>query len=304
MYAFYINFNKTFFELFKIMNGKKEIASHYNDFENGDWRYKYFKNFIMNNICLTALSKSERDKIPQESYSMIEEACCNIRLTNSKNDSGRGSEIAEILLYGIMQQYYHALPVIPKIFYKQNPNDYAKGSDGVHIVIENNDFSLWFGEAKFYKDLNDVNLKRIAESVRNSLDTNKIRKENAIITDLNDLKELLKVYNEDIQQRIFEFLDKKTSVDRIKHHLHIPIMLLYECHITQKQIELTTEYLQKIEKAQVDVAKKYFQFQDEECKDVFKYDEVTFHLIYFPVPDKNRIVDIFVKEVEHYRGNE
>lgn len=304
MYAFHINFIKFFSDLFQTDDKNKEVASHYNDFENGKWRYKYFKKFIMDNICFTALSKKERDKLPQESYSMIEEACSNIRLSRSSSDPGKGSEIAEILLYGIMQQYYGALPVIPKIFYKQNPNDYAKGSDGVHIVINDGNFSLWFGEAKFYKNLSDVNLRTIAKSVYNSLNTNKIRKENAIATDLNDLKELLIPYGKNLQEEIFEILDKKTSVDKIKTHLHIPIMLLYECDITKTQTELTDEYLRLIESQQIDVAKKYFQYQNEECRDVFKYKEVSFHLIYFPVPNKEFIVNNFMSEVEHFRGEE
>ena len=51
-----------------------------------------------------------------------------------------------------MKNHYKALSAIPKIFYKQNDNDNAKGSDSVHIVIDpNGGFQLWLGEAKFYK---------------------------------------------------------------------------------------------------------------------------------------------------------
>ena len=54
-----------------------------------------------------------------------------------------------------MKDYYNALPVVPKIFYKQNRNDNAKGADSVHLVLTDDmsDFSVWFGEAKFYKSL-------------------------------------------------------------------------------------------------------------------------------------------------------
>ena len=54
---------------------------------------------------------------------------------NIKTDT-EGSELAEILLYGIMHHHYKALPVVPKIFNKQNSNDNAKGADSVHIVLE------------------------------------------------------------------------------------------------------------------------------------------------------------------------
>ena len=52
-----------------------------------------------------------------------------------------------------MKHHYGALSAVPKIFYKQNVQDNAKGADSVHIVLNNNDFSIWFGEAKFYPNL-------------------------------------------------------------------------------------------------------------------------------------------------------
>jgi hypothetical protein len=82
-----------------------------------------------------------------------------------------------------MKDYYTALSVVPKIFYKQNVNDNAKGADSVHIVIDNNeqDFSLWFGEAKFYQNIDGA-----INSAINSVDgflrnDEQIRKENSII---------------------------------------------------------------------------------------------------------------------------
>ncbi|CAH8239063.1 hypothetical protein VAEKB19_520003 [Vibrio aestuarianus] len=90
-------------------------------------------------------------------------------------DISKGSELAEILLYGIMKHHYGALPVVPKIFYKQNAQDNAKGADSVHLVIKDNDFTVWFGEAKFYNKIEDARLASIVSSVANSLDTKKLK---------------------------------------------------------------------------------------------------------------------------------
>ena len=64
----------------------------------------------------------------------IPDAFKNLRLVD--RDNGQGSVIAEIVLYGIMRYHYEALPVVPKIFYKQNANDNAKGADSVHIILD------------------------------------------------------------------------------------------------------------------------------------------------------------------------
>lgn len=104
----------------------------------------------MDNIAQTGLSAEDRDNLYCESpYTTLTESVKNLRLVDT--DNGQGSEIAEIVLYGIMRYYYGALPVVPKIFYKQNANDNAKGADSVHIVLDDRgDFTLWLGEAKFY----------------------------------------------------------------------------------------------------------------------------------------------------------
>lgn len=161
----------------------KKVLSIINDFENGEWRYNKFQNFIWDNIKETALSYKERLALISEGEdSVLTEAAKKLRLLDEdKVDKGKGSEIAEIVLYGIMRRHYNALPIVPKIFYKQNSQDYAKGSDSVHIVIEGEkQFSLWLGEAKFYDSIENARLDTIIESVKNSLNLDKLKKRIAL----------------------------------------------------------------------------------------------------------------------------
>lgn len=277
----------------------KYILSEINDFEDGSWRYERFNNYIMNNVALTTLSIEEQNKIPENNFSSIQKACRNLRIL-SNDDTGKGSEIAEILLYAVMKDYFHALPVVPKIFYKQNVNDYAKGADGVHIVLNEDDFSLWYGEAKFYKDFSSQ-IDTIVDSVFNSLTSAKIRKENSVMTNLNDLNLILDGNPQ--KDKILNFLKPDTSTDDIKKKLHIPIMILYECQITSQEINLTDEYKEKIKKEQLENAIKYFQKQDNKClSSVFNYESITFHLILFPVPNKTLVVDKFMNIAKVLRG--
>ncbi|MEE0887041.1 MAG: DUF1837 domain-containing protein [Treponema sp.] len=279
-------------------NRLKNILSEYNDYEDGKWRYERFEEYVLNNIGLTCLSASEREKVPDNSYSQLKLACKNLRILDT-NDNGKGSEIAEIMLYGIMKDYYKAIPAVAKIFFKQNVNDYAKGSDGFHIVLTENDFSIWYGEAKFYKSLGKTQLTTIANSVFNSLNSNKLRKENITALDLADLSVVLK--NCAQKDEILDYLSLNKSLDELKKKLHIPIMLLYECPITSSTTELTTEYKEKIYENQKEIAESYFPIQDEICQSIFKYDFITFHLICFPVPNKEIIVDSFINKANFFR---
>ncbi|MWP46312.1 DUF1837 domain-containing protein [Gilliamella sp. Pas-s27] len=276
------------------------ILSIINDFENGKWRYSKFKHFIWNNIAETALSHKERESLANKSHSLLTSAAKNLRLTKT-NNYGEGGELAEILLYGIMKEHYGALPVVPKIFYKQNAQDFAKGSDSVHIVIESNEnFSLWFGEAKFYNNIENERLPRIINSVGNLLAPEKIRKENSIITNISDI-DLLEI-DSSLKEKIKEALSLNESLDDLKKKINIPILLLHECSITANVNLMTEEYKNEIKKYHLDRALNYFSIQFAKLKDIFNYFEIKFHLILFPVPCKDTIVKDFITNVEHYKG--
>lgn len=279
----------------------KSVLSMINNFEDGKWRYNIFQNFIWDNITETSLSFKERESLINNSHSLLTTAAQNLRLTDKDGDISKGSELAEIVLYGIMKHHYNALPVVPKIFYKQNAQDNAKGADSVHIVIENNDdFSIWFGEAKFYNSIEDARLGEIVQSVENSLLTEKIKKENSIVTNVSDID--LLIGDEKLRNKIKEALSTRESIDDLKPKLHIPILLLHECEITKNHTILTDGYKAEIMDYHRKRTESYFKKQINKFGGLHKYAEIQFHVILFPVPSKKEIVDKFVSIADFYKN--
>lgn len=280
----------------------KSILSLVNDYEDEKWRYENFENFIWDNIALTALSAQEREKLIGQSRSSLRQSAKNLRLTDKSGDKGKGSELAEIVLYGIMHHHYGALPVVPKIFYKQNAQDNAKGADSVHIVLEgNDDFSLWFGEAKFFNSIEDARLPAIVQSVGNSLNTAKLKKENSIITNASDIDRL--VANQELAAQIKDALAAKSSIDQIKPKIHVPILLLHECSITASTKEMNDAYRASVKKYHLERASSYFEKQISSLSGtVAKYAEVKFHIILFPIPDREKLINQFSNEVAFYKA--
>lgn len=276
----------------------KYVLSLINDFENGNWRYSHFQRYIWDNIAETALSKEERDSLIHKSQTILTQSAKNLRLTD-KGAIGSGSELSEILLYGIMKDHFKASSAVPKIFYKQNTQDNAKGADSVHIVIENdNDFSLWFGEAKFYKNISGAITDAI-KSIDNFFNSSQIGKENSIITNIKDLRSLN--LNATLVGKIEGLLNENTSLDTLKPKIHIPILLLHECELTKKSDALTQTYKDGIINCHKENANKYFTKQLKQLKGIFKYSDISFHLILFPIPNKKKIVDSFLENASHHR---
>lgn len=277
----------------------KKILSLINDFEDGAWREEHFQNFIWDNIAETALSVKEREKLISKQHSFLTTAAKNLRLTDKPDDVGGGSELAEILLYGIMRNYFGALPVVPKIFYKQNVNDYAKGADSVHIVINGSDFTIWFGEAKFYNSIEDARLTEIVKSVGNALQTDKLKKENSIITNLSDIDLVIK--DSSLSKSIKGTLAAKLSIDLIKPRLHVPIMILHECDITRACKTMSDKYRNEILIFHKERAEAYFKKQITKLSSTVNlYSKIQFHIILFPVPSKKNIVKSFLSKAALY----
>ena len=282
-------------------NSSNNLIGIVNDFEDGNWRYEKFNSFVWDNIADTALSMREREALKSKHRTTLIESAKNLRLSNSVDDISKGSELAEIVLYGIMKHKFKAIPVVPKIFYKQNSQDNANGADSVHIVIgDKGRFTLWFGEAKFYNSIEDARLPSIIESVGNSLSTDKLKKENSIITNLGDLDRIN--IDDETRTSIRDSLSNMNSIDSLKEIINIPILLLHECSLTADASEITEAYLERVRSYHKERAISYFQKQADALGDIFKYSSLTFHLILFPVPKKEPIIESFISEVSHYRG--
>lgn len=281
---------------------KSFLLSVVNGFEDGKWRHNIFRNFVFNNLAETGLSAQEREALIDKSYETLVAAAQKLRIEKKINDNS-GGEIGEIILYGIMKHHFNALPVVPKIFYKQNTNDYVKGADSVHITLNSSgDFELWLGESKFYNSIEDARFATPIASVEEMLMSKKLRDENSLITNLHDLDDLLK--NDSLSKKIRTSLAKGVSLDDIKKRLHIPILLLHECNITKAATVYDQTYRDSIIAHHKERANSYFKKQFAKLnKTVTLLDAIHFHLILFPVPCRMDIVKDFMKRAQIFQDD-
>lgn len=272
-----------------------KLLSLSNIFEDGAWKQENIQEFIENHVSEAALSTKERNAlINQKKWASItNNAIKNLRQSSSTSKA-EGSELAEICLYGIMERHYKALPIVPKIFYKQNSRDYAKGADSVHLTIENNDFSIWMGESKFYLNLNDA-FNAALNSVSELLATDKLKKENSIIASLNELDELQQKnpsLTDGIKAQIVSFLDdSQRTIDTFKPKLHVPIFIMHECDVTKAATELTDAYKKDLENKHWLDAINFFGKKIAKLEDVHNVGCIHFHLVLLPIPNKSALID-------------
>lgn len=283
-----------------LLDGNLSDKYHYikfvNDYEDGEWRYEKLQNFIGDSLLLTALSEKERSALIADLKieTIRTESIKKLRTGLLKNKA-EGSELGEICLYGIMRSHYNALPIVPKIFYKQNSNDYAKGADSVHLILTDSDFEIWLGESKFYNDL-DKAFSAALDSILEMLDTDKLKKESSIITNLSELSYFR---NEKLTKNMIESINKilsfNSSIDELKKRLHIPIFLMYECSLTKKSTDLNM-CRSELKKVSFDKIEKYKLQLEKKLEVIYNFHEICFHVILFPIPEKEPIRQWFIED--------
>lgn len=270
-----------------------------NKFINGIWSVDRFCEYLENKIILSALSHKEYESYIVELATLLRKAFERLRKVHKKTlednkelteEEITDGEIGEVFLYGIMHDYYQAINLVPKIFYKQSTNDTVKGADSVHITLSNDEIGVWFGEAKFYTDI-DGAINKAIESVIKFLNES-YDKEISISYDCLEKEQIKNRINDAYKYSLLEYILKSENIDELKKYLHIPILILYEYGIIKslKSIkELKDENIIDIFK---NTSYKLLKKQAEELKknNIFKYESIKFHVILLPYTDKKEIM--------------
>lgn len=88
---------------------------------------------------------------------------------------------------------------------------------------------------EIYSNIANERMYEPVKSVFDTISTDKIKKENSIITSISDLQYVIP--DPDTRKFVQTILRRETSVDEIRKRLHVPILLLHECDKTQKATE-------------------------------------------------------------------
>lgn len=274
-------------------SGKELLRGLVSKFENGQWTDTPFRAFVWRHMKTACLTPSESAVIVGNPDEKLKDAVRRLRKEKPQSKS-RGSEIAEICLYGILKEFYGCSVAISKIFHKQNRNDTVKGADSVHFRISDDGaITYWYGEAKFYKSIGDLQINKIVESVADIFDEQKMEHENSIVIHSTDLGEALGSSEAGAEVRD-TFAQGMT--DKLKRRLHIPILLVYE--FKPDDIVDEESFRLKVKEHQEALAKAYYLEHIKKIGCLPYYTDVHFHLILFPVPLKKDLVDRFIVETE------
>lgn len=145
------NHKKDFINLFQslwsVSSGKKVIIHPMVlKIQDLDFCYRNLVDSLSNILITYSLSrKTVEEYLTKDKWWQLTNLAKN-KLRDSNSNLG---EIWELLLYSLLESHLQAPKIISKIELKTNHNDYAKGSDWIHLLKTGiNEFQIIFWESK------------------------------------------------------------------------------------------------------------------------------------------------------------
>lgn len=122
---------------------------------------------------------SQRDGDIQNAISIIEQT---IKMKFRKGCPQ--GQYGELLLFNLIQHFFHAAPLLRKMPITTNPNLERHGADAIHYLKNENGHTFYLGESKCYKSKYKFN-EALSESV------------NSILTTLSNIQNEIQLYQHD-----------------------------------------------------------------------------------------------------------
>src|SRR5690606_2591445 len=190
-------------------------------------------------------------------------------------------EAGELLLFCFLEAHLKAPKILTKLEIKLSSNDYAKGSDGIHLLeLAPKNYQLIFGESKLYQELT-TSLTKAFESIHDC----KTRKKNNIHDEIGLINSQLckEAFDEDLYQFLKSvIMPKANDADPIVKNNAFAIFAGFEIDPTEEEKRLSNDkFLTLIKskiKAEVEGKMSHIKKKIEEYG-LYSY---TFYVYVFP----------------------
>jgi hypothetical protein len=252
-------------------------------YEDKKWRCSQLVDHSMDWLPEFALKASEL-------YGMGSHNCIDLirnaarKIYKSKKFRNRG-EFGELLLHIAIRQVFDSIPAISKIYYKSARNDTVKGFDAVHVVATENEFELWLGEAKFYKNATKA-IGEVVTEIAEHTDFDYLRDEFILISDKIDR-------TSDFAEELKELLSKNTSLDEVFARACIPVFITYDSDCVNSHVRTNKSYASEFAK---EVRKVYRRFARKELPM-----NIRVHLFLMPLSKKEELVEALNKKLKTWQ---
>ncbi len=276
-----------------VPNTNSKLNLHILKIENNQFCYNELIEELSNHFISFSLSRKDIAEFKKnEKYGELYRKAASKFRNYNVNDG----EAGELLLYCFLESHLKATKILTKLEIKLSSNDYAKGSDGIHLLeLSSKNYQLIFGESKLNKKLT-TSITEAFESINDFLH----RKKNNIFDEIGLISSQLgkEALDEDSYQFIKSIIMPKASdTDPIVKNNAFAIFAGFEIDSTEEEKRLSNDIFlalikEKI-KSEVESKMNHIKSKIEEYK-LYNY---TFYVYVFPFMNMDEARKNIIKKI-------
>lgn len=266
----------------KIEDTNSILNLHILKIENNSFCYFELIDELAENVISYSLSRKQIETFKAEGKTAklyrraVEKLRDNI---DSPKDKSSGGETGELLLYSFLESHLRAPKILTKLEIKTSSKDYAKGSDGIHLLkLSETSYQLVFGESKLKPNLKD-SISAAFDSIHEFVN----RKTNNIHHEIGLLSTQL--CKEAVDESSYQFIKSvvfPSAVDEITKDNAFGIFAGFEITPTSEQEKMSNDDFRKSIRASIrhDVETKMINIKDKILE--HKLHGYSFYVYVFP----------------------
>ena len=261
--------------------------------QNNTFDYHQLVQRLFNCVIPFAFSRQEIEKFYSQGRSG--ELFVN-SIAKFRNYKANDGEAGELLLFCLLESHLSAPKILTKLEIKQHSDDYAKGSDGIHLLkISDDRYQLIFGESKL-----DANLTTSLSEAFKSISEFINRPVSNINSEIGLLSSQLckEAFDEKVYEVIKSIVFPSAATSTVKRDNAFGIFAGFDLEVSEEEQKLSnSEFESTIRKRLSDEVSKrrnHIKKKIEEYK-LFGY---TFYVYVFPFIDLDENRKRIIKNIK------
>ncbi|MBX2963990.1 MAG: DUF1837 domain-containing protein [Cyclobacteriaceae bacterium] len=255
-----------------------KLNLHILKIENNQFCYEELIEHLGESMIPFALSRKQIAEFENDKrwHGLVKEASKKFRDYNV-NDG----EAGELLLFCFLEAHLKAPKILTKLEIKLSSNDYAKGSDGIHLLeLAPKNYQLIFGESKLEQKLTTA-ISNAFKSIKDFLN----RKKNNIYDEIGLINTQLckEAFEEDLYQFLKSVIMPKASDnDPIVKNNAFAIFAGFEIDPTDEEKRLSNEKFLELIKSQIKTEVEGKMSHIKKKIEEYELYSYTFYVYVFP----------------------
>ncbi len=254
--------------------------------DNGKYEYRWKPFIKLLQEVIPEFAFGFHQGVTVDQTGIIEKLC---EAAKSIRVDKKGGDIGELILHLLLRDFHNTIPLLSKLYFKDNRGIPVHGFDAVHIQTAKK--TLWLGESKLYKD-GKIGVSELITDIKKHILGDYLNSEFALIS------KKVKVCSEIPEKEYWlNLMHDSTKMTDVLDSITIPLLCTFTSDNFTDFEKETEEFINAYEKEVRSLKEHFDENNDHPLKT-----HLNIILLLFPIKCKDELVVRMNKKIENLRA--